>query len=376
MSLLMQHRPEAVRHGDPGRRSGVKCLSRRIRAGLSRRIRVRPRWLLLACLLLGADLLGWLQLQHLLDRRLAELLRQAHASGWQLEAAASRRGGLPFAATLTLAAPRLQGGRGLLPGLPDGLSWTAERVTVSLSPLHPRRITILPGGMQVISAAGGATVLGHSVRLWARRLRLELPASDDAAGGELRLVAGALSLVPPGAGSERVLTVGTLRGRLRWTGTARAATLALRELELPQGHGPGFSIPQAALELSLIGSGTARRLLLPQAALRWNGAVIGASGQLRLDAPVQPEGSFVVHLAGADRLLDGLAASRWISPPTLAAMRAVLGLIGQAQDARGGGAPAGPAPVELPLTVHAGLLSLGRIPLLQLPPVAAPDAVP
>ena len=346
------------------------------------RIRARVVWLLLACLLLGLDLLGWLQLQRLLDRRLAGLVQQAQRSGWQLEVAASRRGGWPLAATLTLAAPRLRGGSGLLPGLPAGVSWSAERVTVSLSPLHPRRITILPGGMQVIAAAG-ASGLGDSVRLWARRMRLDLPAADRAAGGEVRLSAGALHLALPGAGTGQVVTVGELHGTLRWTGNARATTLAFHKVDLPYAGSPGLSIPRAAVEMSLIGSGVANRLLLRQAALRWNGAMIDASGQIRLDQRSQPEGSFILLVAGADRLLDGLSSCRRISPSTLGAIRAVLGLIGQAQDAAppNGTAPAGlpPAglpPIELPLTLRARVLSLGRIPLLQLPRLDGPNAVP
>ncbi len=343
-----------------------------------RRRRRAAAWLLLACLLLGLDLLGWLQLQRLLDRRLADLVRQAQRSGWQFEVAGSRRGGWPLGATLTLAAPRLQGGSGLLPGLPAGLSWSAERVTVSLSPLHPRRVTILPGGVQVIAPAGhGASALGDSLRLWGRRMRLELPAGDDATGGAARLAAGGLRLVMPGAG--QVVRVGALRGTLRWTGAARAANLVLDRLDLGPARGCGPWVPHAALELSLIGSGASGRMLLRQAALRWSGAMIDASGQARLDARSRAEGSFVVQVAGADRLLDGLAGCGRIGDSTREAMQAVLGLIGQARDDGPAGATATaglPPAITLPLTLNAGLLSLGHIPLLQLPVLGEPDAVP
>ncbi len=353
----------------------------------ARRIRAPAACLLLVCVLLGLDLIGWLQLQRLLDRRLAVLVQQAQRAGWQLEGGASRRGGWPLGATLTLAAPRLQGGRGLLPGVPAGLSWTAERVTVSLSLLHPRRITILPGGVQVIRAADTrASGLGDSVRLWARRMRLELPASDRASGGEVRLAAGALHLALPGAGPGQAVTVGALHGTLRWTATARATTLALEAVGLPYAGDSVLSIPQAALELSLIGGGDSSRLLLRQAALRWDEAMIDASGQVRFDQHAQPNGSLILLVAGADRLLGRLATCKQISPSSRAAVQAVLGLIGQAQDAAPQPAPAGPAParvpqaglppIELPLNLRAGLLSLGRIPLLQLPPLGSPEPVP
>ena len=328
--------------------------------------------LLLAILLLAADTLAWLQLQRLLDRRLDLATQQAAHAGWRLEAVPGHRGGWPLAATRDFAGPRLSHG---------GLVWSGQGVSASLSLLHPRRVTILADGPQVISADG--TPLGRSLRFWGSGMVLHLPLGPTGRPDHVDLEARTLRVALPGAGPDDVMTAGRLRGLLRWNPDAHALTLSLHDVRVPQAGNVtiGNSLPDAALELSLVGPigregddlaqrvrgwrAGSGRLLLRQAALGWPGARIEASGQASLDGNFQPDGGVTVRLTGADVLLDRLAQSGRVAPSTVAAIRAVLGLI-----AAGRGNPDGTGarhPLELWLALHAGLLSLGQIPLLRLP---------
>ncbi len=359
-----------------------------LRRGLARR-RLWVATLLLG-LLLAADTLAWLQMQQLLDRRLRFMVQDAARSGWALGAAGEQRGGWPLAASLTLAAPRAHGAEALLPG---GVTWSAERVTVTLSPLHPDRVTFSAGGIQTLSA-GGVRKLGDSLRFWSMAGSLHLPSHAVDGARQLSFDAAGLHLVLPGAGPDEVVAVAGLHGRLRWTPQAHALTLALRGIDLPRGTAipTGSGVPAAALELSLIGPTdgggnlTARlrdwragggRLLLRQVVIDWKYADIEAAGHVALDGNLQPDGSFTVQITGADAMLDRLAQSGRIDPSAVAAVRAVLGLIAAARDdppgqstGRPTGGPRSGAlrrPLQLPLTLHGGLLSVGQIPLLRIP---------
>ena len=364
------------------------------------RTRAAPALLLLASLLLAADTLAWLGMQRLLDHRLGHLERHAQQSGWHFDIASGTRGGWPLAATLTLSAPRLHGADTLVPG---GITWSGERIVVVFSPVHPRRITILAGGTQTISAGEAAPLVGRSLRFWGAETALHLPTASSRGRGELSFDAGALHVALPGAGPDDVLTVAGLDGTLRWNEAARALRVGLHGIGLPhsslaQPSGAQSSlapssvartdrvaatqiIPAASLELSLIGSAdphagdlAARirawrdgggRVLLRQASLDWSDATIEASGQASLDGNFQPDGAFSVRMKGADAVLDRLVRSGRITQEAAGAMRAVIGLIGAARDA-------GPKPgsaalsLELPLELRGGTLLLGQIPLLRI----------
>lgn len=333
--------------------------------------------LLLAALLLAADTLAWLQMQRLLDRRLAALVQDAAKSGWQLDIAPGRRGGWPFAATRTLPGVRLHGGEALAAG---GIVWSGERITASLSLLHPQGIGILTDGTQVISA--GNAGLARSLRFWGTRIGLRLPFRSGTLATRLSFDAQALRVALPGAGPDDVVTVAGLDGKLRWTSEARALTLDLQGIGLPAAlpQAAGLVIPAGSLEASLIGALGSRsssltdrlrgwqegggRLMLRRAAIHWPDGGIDGSGQMSLDGNLLADGGFVVGITGADALLDRLAKSGRVTVATASAVHAVLGLIvaGQVHPE----APGPARPLELPLTLHAGLLSLGQIPLLRI----------
>ncbi|WP_428394070.1 DUF2125 domain-containing protein [Lichenicoccus sp.] len=318
--------------------------------------------LVLAGLLLAADSLLWLRMQRMLSQRLEALRDTAASHGWRLEIAQGGRGGWPWAATLDLPLVRLRGAPALLP---TTITWSGERLIVSLSLAHPRRMTVLAHGTQTLSFGDRGDL--PRVRFWGGEIALHLPAWSHQSH-VATFDARALHVARAGAGPDDVLTAASLAGSVRWTADAQAVRLAVDAIGLPRDAGTATSqvVPGVTLAASLSGDG---RLLLQEAALRWKDAQVILSGAATL--PRGGNGAFSVHIVGADALLSMAATAGILTPRAASTARAVLALITSA-----GGVATGPVvlpPLDLPLGLHDGVLSLGRIPLLRLP---SPEPAP
>ena len=345
--------------------------------------------LIAALLLLGVDTAGWLYAQHVLEQRLTRLEAAALQAGWQFTGMSGRHGGWPLSATRTVLSPGLHPRGSAWSG-----GWTGARLTAGLSLLHPDEMTIRLGGAQSFSKglvpaasdpAGTLRFIGDDlvlaiplrrqvrhVHLAATRLRVALPAGPGSAGRGTR----ALGLAS--------LRIDHLDGSLRWTDAAIALDLAARDLEVAGGPGaPGFDAGTGLLEASLVGRpgspapdweerlqawrNNGGRLIVTRAALRWPDARIELAGDAALDGNLRPDGAFSLHLLGADALLDMAMRRGLISAAQATSIRAVLGLLSAATDAPGHGQS-----LTLPLDLHDGTLSLGHIPLLQVPLFTSP----
>ena len=317
--------------------------------------------LLLGVLLLAGDTLLWMRMQHVLSRRLEALQGVAARHGWRLEIARGGRGGWPWAATLNLPVVRLRGAPALLPGT---ITWSGQRLVVSLALAHPNRIAVLARGTQTLSIQdrGGS---GSSVRFWGAEIALHLPAWSHG-GHRASFDARALHLARPGTGPDDVLTAASVAGSVRWTTEAQAVRLTADAIGLPRDMGAGISqvVPNAMLAASLTDGD--RRLLLQQAALRWNGAQVSLTGAATLLRG--GNGAFSARIVGADALLRATVTSGILTPQAASAARAVLALIADAgaSQASEGALPA----LDLPLGLRDGVLELGRIPLLRLSSLA------
>lgn len=327
--------------------------------------------LLLGVLLLAADTLLWMRMQRVLSQRLEALQGAAAHHGWRLDIARGGRGGWPWAATLALPVVRLRGAPALLP---EAITWAGHRLVVSLALAHPNRITVLARGTQTLSIEnrGGS---GSSVRFWGAEIALHLPAWSHG-GHRASFDARALHLARPGTGPDDVLTAASVAGSVRWTAEAQAVTLVADALGLPRDRGAAISqvVPSATLTASL--TNRDRRLLLQEAALRWNGARVSLSGAATLLRG--GNGAFSARIVGADALLRAAVTSEILTPQAASAARAVLALIADA-GASQPGEGALPA-LDLPLGLRDGVLALGRIPLLRLsslaPPLLGPKDTP
>ncbi|WP_240759296.1 DUF2125 domain-containing protein [Lichenicoccus roseus] len=323
--------------------------------------------LAVAIALIAVDTLGWIGGQFLLDRQISRLDAEAAANGWKLDRGTPSRGGWPLAVTRTFTKPVLRPGSGQ-----PGPVWTGDAVTVGISVLRPTVLGIRLIGGQVIAPAG--TDLRHALRFRGTDLEVVLPMRGHAGTphtGELEFKASRLRVASP-AGilpSPGVLAdVSDLDGRMRWTDAAHAITLTARGIVLSTPLAvPGLSIPAGSLEMSLTGGsavgggGQGSRLMLANAGLRWPDARADLAGTATLDGKLLADGGFSLHVVAPDRLLDHLTQAGLLSAAQAVPVRAVIGLL---QDARGA---AQRDILDLPLTLHGGLLSLGRLPLMQIP---------
>src|SRR5689334_12322928 len=109
----------------------------------------RRLWFLAAILLLsaGAHAFYWRWTERRLEEGAAAWFAERRAAGWTATAGAARRGGWPFAATVTLPAVSLSGGE---PDIPGGITWTAERAVLRVSLLNPQTLAIDAEGTQHI----------------------------------------------------------------------------------------------------------------------------------------------------------------------------------------------------------------------------------
>ena len=335
--------------------------------------------MVLASALVGLDTLMWFRLEHLLDQKLDRFSTSARTSGWHFGAHAGQRGGWPLSATLTLVRPALHGAN---PAAPGGIDWSGERVILSLSPLHPHRLTIMAAGTQSLSLGRGAE-LPIVLRFWGARIALHVPPdADPSHTAHYLLDAEALHVGSPGAGPDDIAQLAQATGRLEWqprnpalgdhASAARrrdayaSISLDLRDIALPARlRASGRVMQRATLRMVLTGEPAATRLPtfghmhLTEASVDWGDSAAAMAGDAALDAEGRANGSFDLALTRADPALRQMGETGLIGPGTSTMLRAVIGLIAVSQQE---------PKVHLPLTLQYGLLSLGRIPLLQVDP--------
>jgi hypothetical protein len=101
-------------------------------------------------------------------------------------------------------------------------------------------------------------------------------------------------------------------------------------------------------------------------ALRWGPLAGDARLVLALDAALQPTGNGTLRLTGAAEALDALAGAGLIASGAARTARAVVVLLGRPSP------EGGPPRVELPVALTHGTVSLARVPLLRVAPIAWP----
>jgi len=300
------------------------------------------------------------------------------AQGWTVTTGLPWRSGWPLVAQITEPGLAVAARH---PDLPGALNWTAERLTLRISLLHPRTLEIAIAGDQHLHINGVADLPFTADRFEAVvPLRPGLPAR----GGDLevsQLRAGV-------AGAGVTLARLHMHGEFRPTAQQGEAWLALTggfsDLVMPEhAWALGPRIGSAALDVTLTGPlpraetplarATAWRdgggtLAVKRVTFAWGPLDLDGSATLALDEHMQPMGAGSARLTGYAATLDALVAGRMIGARAAIAAKAVLGLM--AHTPADGGAPV----VEVPLTLQGGALSVGRIPLGRMPELSWPDA--
>jgi hypothetical protein len=326
-------------------------------------------------LLLAAVVTGlWWWATGRMEAQFAASVAAAAREGWRVQVAETHRAGWPFAAELELTGLAVSGGAAELPG---GMEWRADHAVLRIAAWQPEVLGILVHGHQSLRLATAPTL-----PFTADRFTLTTPLRQR---DQMRLEAHDLRFQAPLAG----MRIGLLEGGVQvhpGAGKGQPALdyqLAAEAIRLPQAaHAPlGGRIASASLDGALEGplppatanaapgAGAAAWrdgggvLQVRRYAFGWGPLGATGSATIGLDASLQPEGTGTLRAVGYDAALASLAESGTLAPSAAQAIRAVLGLIAHAPE--GGGA----SEVTLPLALHQGVLTAGRIPVGRLPSV-------
>ena len=350
-------------------------VSRRRRGGLA-------TWILvpLVAAAIGHTLL-WRWAEQRLRSGFDAWAAERRGQGWLVRSGEPVAAGWPLAARLVVKQIVVEGAKA---DIPDGFSWSAERVTLAVALLQPRLLTILPDGEQRFRLSRLP-----DIPYTADRLSIEVPLEPGVRAQVADVSASTLRAGIPGGRDASVLTVGLLRAHVEHRPAALAGEAALaiqasaEAIALPSGlpWALGGRISSASIEGALSGPVSRAPALAQRAAawrdgggtlevqrfaLGWVPLGVTGSATLTLDSRLQPMGTGDARIVGYAEALDGLASGGAITSRTALAIKALAGLIAATPDT------GGPPQVEVPVTLQDRTLSIRQIPLARMPTLAWP----
>lgn len=297
---------------------------------------------------------AWLYLTARLESGFGDWVAAERSAGWVVTAGAPERTGWPVSAAVRVPALHMVGG---------GLAWDSAGVRIALSLLAPTVLTLAADGVQRVQFGP------YAGQVTAARLVAAAPLFDH----------GPTGISGRGVG---VTVAGETAVAARLTGTARLGALQIEadQIALPAGYrwALGSIIAAFSFDAKLIGVVPPGESPAAQATAWRNGGghiEIGAfrllwgpfetegQGSAGLDDQLQPQATALLRVQGWDDALDRLVQGRALAARTAQVGRAVLALLG-------GASPGGV--VELPTRLESGVLSLGQIPLVRVPPLRWP----
>lgn len=332
--------------------------------------------------LLGGHALFWRWATGRMEQALQAEMAQWRAQGWTVSAGPAVRSGWPLHLRLEVPEVAIAGRF----GPPGGVAWSAARVVLDLSLLHPRTLVLDFVGPQRLRLGPGP-----ALPLEAAQARAIVPLATGAPPRTLDIALRGLRAGPPGAGLRAAHATLHLAGQPGAVAgePAVAVVFAARDIALPPlpageswalgpritaleldaaltGPLPAIADPEARAAAWRDGGGT---VALHALTLRWGPLDLDGSASLALDAALQPMGAARLRMTGQAATLDALARAGVIAGPAAQAAKAVLALM--AQSPPGGGPPS----VQVPLTLKDRTLAMGHIPLLRLPLLLWPQLV-
>lgn len=312
---------------------------------------------------------------------------QYRAAGWIVELDSVALGGFPLAVTVRLDGVELRS--------PAGLSWHGEAVALTLPLLHPRDVAVDMAGQHILAGFGWSGILTAGTA----RTELRLGCHGDLAG--LAVTAAALVLEQPGTEPLTLAGLTFTFDRLDTPAPgplmpSAGLTLALRGLGLPHDSGlPLARFPLARFPLARFmdgvrvearvmgpiaaglplsplpalaawrdGGGT---IALDRIALDWQPLALEADGTLALDSALQPRLTARARIRGAGELVVRLVQAGLVEPDMAAAAQVMLA-IWTRPDSQGR------PTLPVPLTLRDGILSVGTIRVMRLPPLPIPPS--
>jgi len=307
------------------------------------------------------------RMQHAYDGWVDTMQRQ----GWTVHTGRVTSQLTPLGASLVLGDVSVDGGRAVLPG---GLSWHAERLVVSISLAHPRRLQIAPEAEQQLRLAASPPLVMSSDSLVAS---VPLGAGRP---DQIDVRAEGLVLGEPRYGERQVLRLDHAEWHLRaepgsGSRTATGLIFTARGIGLPDNGrwALGAAIGKLHLDVALTspvlsGAAPAEQarawrdwggaLLVRQLDVHWGPLDMLAQGSVNLDQDLQPEGSGTARISGGRAALTALAQGGTIPDGVAQTGQMVLSLMAK---------PAGNGDtLDLPLKLKNSTVSVGKLPVMSV----------
>jgi hypothetical protein len=339
-----------------------------------RRLR-RALWGVALLLALGAAAhgLAWRWATGALAVGFSDWATQRRAEGWDVSHAPPSRAGWPLAARLAvpdlvISAPA-RGGQ-------VGFAHSAARVVLELAPVRPDHLAILLEGPQLLA-------LGDMrVPFAAERFAITVPLAPGPAAAEAS-VARLQALLPEGPMTLHSAEARLQPARVDADPTA-ALVLAIERIVLPPSPAAaalGAAIESLAAEALMLGALPPRgppalaaaawrdaggSLDLRRVSLRWGPLAAEARMSLGLDAVLQPAGTGTLRVSGAAEAAEALARAGLIAPGAARTAQGMAALLARVPP------EGGPPRIEVPVALAQGTLSLARLPLFRVTPIAWP----
>ena len=313
---------------------------------------------IILALLVSLDSVAWFWVTGRMMAEWETWRSQALANGLRIQSAPPVRGGWPFLAEVTLAAPVVDGGLA---------AWSADTVRLSVSPLHPTSLAIAAQGQQTLHFDGLP-----AISITARGLIATIPFSDPQ-----QITLEGHSITASLAG--RMLEIGVLAGGLDPAGLHIAAShLTIPAAGLPFGGAidrvtahlyatvplplPGMA--QAAPDaMAAAWAHAGGQIVVDEASVLWGALDAQGHFTVRLDSALQPEASGTLHMTGYHEAVEALVRAGTIGRNAARVTTTVLDMMATSTD---------PAIVDVPLTLRGGSIAMGAIPLLRIPALTWP----
>jgi hypothetical protein len=347
-------------------------------------MRLRPVSVALALLLLLvlAYTAWWVSAANQLKNAVAEQAERLRASGHEVTYEGPEAGGYPLALSASV--------RNLVIRRPDGLLWQGQALTAGARPWAPRTVEVrLPGWQRVtLPAAGGRPQLD----LVAPEGRGEALLREDGTvrSFKLALPRPTLSPVLPEGGLPgwpEMITAFRLTVGADWPevppadhkAPGMAAAVRLEAVALPPIQGLGRTLDWLDLTARVMGpvppaltaadvapwSQAGGTVELELARLDWGRLNMAGSATLALDGQLQPIGAGSVKARGFEAVIDALQAAGNLQPNHAAMAQAALQLMAQKGED-------GVRVLTLPLNLQERRLSVGPLPIAEVPPLQWP----
>ncbi len=324
--------------------------------------------LCLAALWTGA----WFYVTGMLRDRFEAGLEAARANGWVVTAGEPSRAGFPLAAAIAVPDVTAAGGS----ALPVGGSVHTGHLVLALALTSPETLSIgLPQGFELRPGDAPPIDVRATTLVGAAPLSGPRSIEFDATG-----VAATRAGQDAGSAAR-------VQFRLEPRGPDLGFLLALDDVHLPPGHwalgnrlssfvaagqaGGALAVPPADGVRGTVGwlrdwRDHGGKLNLERTALGWGPLGLSGSGDVALDADLQPDAEAKLTVLGYNEAITAMAEAGYMAPGPALAAQFALGLL--AKPSAAGARPR----IDVSASLHGGKLTVGGVELGRLPKLSWP----